>query len=119
MSDRIELRGIEVYARHGVLDVEKEIAQVFRIDVSAHMDLRVPGESDDLDETLDYSLLATEVREVVGGETHALIERVAARVADTVLSHRMVEKVVVTVHKPGALLDAAVDDISVTIERGR
>lgn len=119
MSDRVELRGIEVYARHGVFPEEQARAQVFKVDVSAYLDLASPGQSDQLADTLDYAALATEVREVVGSESHGLIERVALRVADTVLGHAVVERVVVTVHKPGARLDAAVDDVSVTVERSR
>ena len=119
MTDRIDLKGIEVYARHGVLDVEQEKAQMFRVDVTAFIDLTAPGASDDLTDTLDYGLLANEVREVVGGESHSLIERVATRVADVVLSHDEVNRTVVTIHKPDAPVDVAFDDISVTVDRSR
>lgn len=119
MNDRIQLTGIEVYAKHGVLDFEQERAQVFRVDVTAFLDLTGPGESDDLDDTLDYGALGTEVREVVGGESHALIERVASRVADSVLAHRIVDRVIVTIHKPDAPVDVVFEDVSVTIDRSR
>lgn len=119
MTDRIALKGIEVYGRHGVLDVEQERAQVFRVDVAAYLDLTTPGETDALTDTLDYGALANEVREVVGGESHALIERVAARVAEVVLAHSDVVRAVVTIHKPDAPVDVAVDDVSVTIDRSR
>lgn len=119
MNDRIDLTGIEVYAKHGVLQREQEKAQVFRIDVSAHMDLSRPGETDDLADALDYSVLALEIREVVGSESNRLIEKVAADVADAVLAHPEVTKTVVTIHKPNAPIDLAFDDVSVTIERSR
>ena len=119
MTDRIELRGIEVYARHGVLPSEQENAQVFRVDVIAHLDLSGPATSDRLGDTIDYSALAVEIREVVGGESHALIERVASRVADVVLAHEMIERVVVTIHKPDAPVEVALDDVAVTLERSR
>ncbi len=119
MNDRIELRGIEVYAKHGVLDREQERAQVFKVDVIAYTDLSLSGRSDDLADGLDYSTLAMEIREVVGAESHKLIETVAARVAEAVLGHREVTKAVVTIHKPNAPLDLAFEDVSVTIERTR
>lgn len=119
MNDRIDLTGIEVYAKHGVLSSEQERAQVFRVDVSAYMDLSVPGKSDDLGDALDYSELALEVREAVGSESNQLIEAVAARVADAVMAHPRVTKAVVTIHKPDAPIDLAFDDVSVTIERSR
>lgn len=119
MTDEIKLTGIEVLAKHGVLESEHRRAQVFRVDVSAQLDLVGPGESDRLEDTLDYGTLAVEIREVVGSESHALIERVATRVAETVLGHRQVERVVVTVHKPEAPVEVALDDVSVTITRAR
>lgn len=119
MTDEITLTGIEVLAKHGVLDSEQRHLQLFRIDVTARMDLSGPGSTDDLADTLDYGGLAVEIREVVGAESHALIERVAARVAETVLDHERVDQVTVTVHKPHAPVDVALDDVSVTITRGR
>jgi dihydroneopterin aldolase len=119
VTDRIELRGIEVYARHGVLAFEQEKAQVFRVDVTAHLDLSGSASTDRIGDTVDYGALAVEIREVVGGESHALIERVASRVADVVLAHEMIERVVVTIHKPEAPVDVALEDVAVTLERSR
>lgn len=119
MTDRIEIKGIEVLAKHGVLVHEQEKAQVFRADVTVFADLGTAGETDDLDDTLDYSELALEVREVVGSESNKLIETVAARVADAVMSHPRVSGTVVTIHKPDAPIDLVFEDVSVTIERSR
>ena len=119
MTDRIDLKGIEVYAKHGVLEEEKIRAQVFRVDVTAYLDLARPGASDDLDDTLDYGEVAIEVREVVGTESHALIERVAESVAQAVLAHSHVERAVVTIHKPEAPVETVIEDVSVTIDRSR
>lgn len=119
MSDRIDLTGIEVYAKHGVLDHEQERAQVFRVDVSVYTDLSVPAASDNLVDALDYSELALEIREVVGSESHKLIETVATSVAEAMLSHPEVERTSVTIHKPDAPIDLAFDDVSVTVERRR
>lgn len=119
MNDRIEINGIEVYAKHGVHEYEQERAQVFRVDVAAYTDLSGAGETDDLADTLDYSALALEIREVVGSESHKLIEKVASSVADAVLEHSRVTKAVVTIHKPNAPIDLAFEDVSVTIERSR
>lgn len=119
MNDRIDLRGIEVYAKHGVLEHEQERAQVFKVDATVYLDLGVPGKSDDLSDTLDYSALALEVREVVGSESHKLIETVAARVADAIMRHPHVTRSIVTIHKPDAPIDLVFEDVSVTIERSK
>ncbi|MFP5331477.1 MAG: dihydroneopterin aldolase [Acidimicrobiia bacterium] len=120
MTDRIDLRGLEVFAHHGVFDHEQQSGQTFRIDVSVTLDLRAAGESDDLGDTLDYGALARLVHDLVAGERWDLIERVAARVAEVVLaSDERIETVSVTVHKPSAPIPLAFDDVAVTIQRGR
>lgn len=117
MSDRIELRGIEVYARHGVLEEEQARSQVFRIDLTVFADLAAAGQSDDLADTIDYRGLADQVKESVGGESYKLIERVAHRVAESILVDPKANRVVVTIHKPEAELGAVLDDVSVTVDR--
>lgn len=119
MNDRLELKGIEVYAKHGVLQHEQEKAQVFKVDVTAYTDLSRPGDTDDLSDALDYSTLALEVREAVGSESYKLIETVAAKVSDVVMSHPQVVRSVVTIHKPAAPIDIVFEDVSVTVDRSR
>jgi dihydroneopterin aldolase len=119
LNDRIDIKGIEVYAKHGVLDHEQERAQVFKVDVTVYTDLSVPGDTDDLADTLDYSTLALEVREVVGAVSHKLIEKVAADVAAAVMEHPRVARAVVTIHKPDAPIDLVFEDVSVTVDRSR
>ncbi|MFO7300307.1 MAG: dihydroneopterin aldolase [Actinomycetes bacterium] len=119
MSDRIDLKGIEVLAVHGVYPEERERPQLFRVDVTAHLDLGPAGRSDDLAQTLDYGKLASEIAGVVRSESHQLIERVAQSVADAVLAHEIVDRVTVTVHKPQAPVEVELADVSVTIERER
>lgn len=119
MSDYIELTGIEVYARHGVLEEEQVKAQVFRVDLRVYADLGPPGRSDDLDDTIDYRDLTDQVKETVGGESHKLIERVAERVAEVALGNAKTTRVVATIHKPWADLGAVLEDVSVTVDRSR
>jgi len=119
VSDHIELTGIEVYARHGVLEDEQVKAQVFRVDLRVYADLEPAGRSDDLDDTIDYRDLTDQVKETVGGESHKLIERVAERVAEVVLGNTKTTRVVITIHKPWADLGAVLDDVSVTVDRSR
>lgn len=119
MTDRIVLRGIEVFARHGVFDIERERGQVFYVDVEAELDLSPAGASDDLLATLDYGELAQAVHDRVAGERWNLIERVAERVAELVFEDRRVSAVEVTVHKPEAPVPVPVSDVAVVIRRVR
>jgi dihydroneopterin aldolase len=118
VGDHIDLAGIEVFAHHGVFPEEREQGQLFVIDVRLGVDLADAGSSDDLEDTVDYGVLVQRINDLVAGERWDLIERVAQRVADTVLEDPRVSIVTVTVHKPGAPLPVKVADVSVTITRG-
>lgn len=119
MTDRIELKGIEVLARHGVLEQEKLEPQIFKIDLTVYLDLARAGASDDLSDTVDYGMLAAEAHDLVEGESHRLIETVAQRIADRIFDEGRVERVVVTVHKPEAPIAHRLEDVAVTIDRSR
>jgi 7,8-dihydroneopterin aldolase/epimerase/oxygenase len=119
VADSIAITGIEVFAYHGVLPEEKKTGQSFLIDVELSMDLAPAGASDSLAETVDYGLLAQRIHDVVASERWDLIERVAARVAETVLEDTRVGAVVATVHKPAAPITVGFSDVSVTVRRGR
>ena len=99
MADRIELRGLRVTATHGVLPEEQTRAQPFELDIDIEADLRAAGASDALEDTVDYGALAETAARVVSAERHALLERVAERVATEVLRDDRVHSVTVAIKK--------------------
>lgn len=118
-NDQIRLTGIEVFAHHGVLASEKENGQLFLVDLEITLDLGRAGESDRLEDTVDYGALANAVHDVVAGERWDLLERVAQRVAEVAFGQPKVVAVAVTVHKPGAPIFVPFADVAVTIRRRR
>jgi dihydroneopterin aldolase len=99
-GDRIELRGMRVLARCGVLPFEQEQDQPIEVDLDLLCDLRVAGDSDDLAETVDYGAVCAVVEQVAGAEPVALLERLAAKLADAVLDlDQRVEAVEIAVRK--------------------
>lgn len=119
MTDLIALRGIRVFARHGVLPEEAESGQMFVVDALLRLDLRAAGLSDSLEETVDYGSLTQRIHDVVAEERWDLIEKVAERVAEVVLADSRVVETEVTVHKPEAPVAVPVDDVAVTLVRHR
>lgn len=119
MTDSISVTGLEVYARHGVLSHEADHPQPFVIDITVYLDLTEAGATDRLTATIDYGALAQSINQVVAGERWELIERVAERVAETVLADERSEAVEVTVHKPHAPVAVPFEDVAVRIHRAR
>src|SRR5438477_12507693 len=111
--DRIELRGLRVLGTHGALPEEQVRAQPFEVDLDVLADLSVAGRSDGLADTIDYGGLAEAVARVIEGERHALLERIAERIAETARADPRIASVTVTVRKlpppvPADLASAAV-----------
>ncbi len=120
MSDRIILKGLQVFARHGVLPEEKRLGQRFVVDVVAHLDLRPAALSDDYTQTVCYDALTRTVTEALTVKRFYLIEAAAEAVAAAVLDgFPRIERVAVEVRKPSAAIDAVFEHVAVAIERAR
>lgn len=117
--DRISLRGIEVFAHHGVLAHERELGQAFTIDVDLDLDLASAAETDELTDTVDYGALAGAVARVAASGPYDLIESVAGRILDVCLQDPRVHAAEVTVHKPHAPLPVVAEEVAVTLRRTR
>lgn len=101
MADKIILKGIEVKGRHGCTAEERAHLQLFVVDVEMHLRLKQASKSDDLGDTIDYAVVLSDVKKIVGGTSRNLIETVAQEIADFLLRRYMLlEGVKITVHKP-------------------
>jgi dihydroneopterin aldolase len=117
--DEITLTGVRAYGYHGVFEDERREGQEFVVDVTLYLSTAEAAETDDVTDTVHYGEVAERIVELVGGEPLNLIEGVAARIADDLLSYDLVRMVSVTVHKPRAPITVAFSDVAVTIRRGR
>lgn len=117
--DVVELRGLRVLGRHGVLDEERERDQPFEVDLDVETPLAAAGASDDLADTVDYGRLVADVAAVVGGERFGLLERLAERIAEVVLADGRVTGVTVAVRKlrPPVPSDLATAGVRITRRR--
>jgi dihydroneopterin aldolase len=120
-EDRITvaLRGLEVVGRHGVHAEERERGQRFVVDLEVELASAAATASDALADTLDYAALADAVAEIVAGEPVALLERLAAMIADAALADPAARAVTVTVSKPEVALPHRVAASAVTLHRSR
>ncbi len=119
MTDRIVLTGLRAHGRHGVLAAERNQGQDFVVDLTAWLDLGAASESDKLTDTLDYGELARRAAEIVGGPPCDLIETVAGRIADELMTDERVHAVEVTIHKPTAPIPVDFADVAVVVRRSR
>lgn len=94
----VQVHGLELFGRHGVDDEEREQGQTFLVDVTLHV--QEPAE-DSLEATFDYRRARDLVRAVNDGRSYKLLETFAAAAADALAAEPEIERVSVTVRKPG------------------
>lgn len=115
--DRIFLTALTAEAIIGIYDWEREVRQRVEIDLEIWMDLTAAAASDSIDDTLNYKAVAKRVLAFVQESRFRLVEALAGEIARILLAEFPIERVRVTVHKPGAVRHSR--DVGVIIERGR
>ncbi|RJE47787.1 MULTISPECIES: dihydroneopterin aldolase [unclassified Dehalobacter] len=115
-NDVIRLRGIELYAYHGVMEEERILGQRFVIDVDIFLKKPV-NMQDSLAETVNYAEVYQVVRHCVVDQRYQLIETLAEKIALEITNGFSCSGVRVEVHKPNAPVPGILKDISVEIIR--
>lgn len=118
--DRIIIKGLKLYAFHGVNPEEKENGQDFILDISAYLPLAKAGKTDYLEDTVSYAKIIKLTRAVFTAEKYDLIEKAARKVAAEILkTFDMIESITVTLKKPDAPIKADFDYVAVEISLSR
>lgn len=114
--DTIFLHELKVDAVIGIWDWERKIRQTVVIDLDMAANIRKAAETDSVEDTLNYKLVAKRVQQFVADSEFQLVETLAENIARIVLDEFGVAWVRVRVNKPGAIRGAK--DVGVIIERG-
>ena len=118
--DKICIKNLEIFAKHGVFPEEVSLGQKFIVSAELSMDLRNAGKADELEETLDYAKVCHIIKSFVEKNTFRLIETVAERLAEKLLSEILaVQKVKLEIKKPWAPVAMHLEAVSIEIERSR
>lgn len=115
--DRIFIRDLALRCIIGIYPEERREKQDIVINIEMHADLRKAGRTDNLEDTVDYKSVKKAVLKLVEGSGFELIESLAERIADIALDHDKVQRVVVTIDKPGALRFAKSSAVEITRSR--
>ncbi|NOZ53993.1 MAG: dihydroneopterin aldolase [Gammaproteobacteria bacterium] len=114
--DIIYLNDLEIETIIGIFDWERRVKQKVRITLEMATDISKAAASDHIDDTLNYKLVAKRLIDFVGNSEFQLVETLAERIANIVLSEFDIPWVRLRINKPGAVRYAG--DVGVIIERG-
>lgn len=117
--DKITIKGLEVFANHGVYPEENRLGQKFVVNAVLYVDTRAAGLSDDLDLSVNYGTVCHQITDFLTANTYKLIERVAEELARHILiNNPLVHEIDVEIEKPGAPIGLPLETVSVKIHRG-
>tara|TARA_R110000772_G_scaffold81245_6_gene172877 strand:- start:21 stop:377 length:357 start_codon:yes stop_codon:yes gene_type:complete len=114
--DIVYIRGLEVKTVIGIYDWEKEIKQKITVDLEMASDIKKAAATDEISEALDYKAVSKRLIAFIEESEMQLIETLAERIAEIVLTEFNVPWLRLSLGKPGAITGSR--DVGVIIERG-
>lgn len=116
--DKVLIEGLRVNAVIGVFEWERQIEQPVLIDLVMSVDTRAAANSDDIQDAVNYALVAEQVAELTKSLKPQLIETLANKMAELILNNfSAVQTVQVKVKKPLAVKGAQAVGIEIIRER--
>jgi len=113
--DIIYLNDLRIDTIIGIYDWERRTRQTVILDIEMGADIRIAASSDSIEQTLDYKAVAKRLIEFVSASEFQLVETLAERIAEIVLTEFNVPWLKLRLNKQGAL--RGVRDVGVIIER--
>ena len=115
--DRITLCGMKFYSHSGLHSFERDVGQLFEIDVDCYLDLEKASHSDHLVDTVNYPVLFGLVKKVMENSSFNLMERLSGEIARRILCEMPVNRVTVRCRKPRVPVKGFIDYAEVEITR--
>ena len=117
-DDSIFIEGIEIPAALGVTAEERTLGRPVRIDLEVGYPLAISGESDRVEDTIDYGAIFEVTEEVVRGQEHHLVEALGTRIIEALFARFEITWVTIHVRKPNPL-SGTLDYTGVRMTRAR
>ncbi|MYL60652.1 dihydroneopterin aldolase [Virgibacillus halodenitrificans] len=118
--DKIVLKNLQFYGYHGLLPEENKLGQRFQVDVDLYADLKKPGETDAMGDSIHYGHAYEVIQQIVEGEPYNLIEAVAEKIANELLrSFTLLSACTIKVIKPDPPIPGHYHSVAVEIYRER
>ena len=118
--DQIITQDLSIYAKHGVYMEENILGQQFLVSVYLDLDLSRAGQTDNLEDTIDYGKVCHFVTNYMQSHTFKLIEAAAEHLAqELLLKYMQVKKIRIKVKKPWAPIGLPIKNVCVTVDRTR
>ena len=118
-SDEIHIRGLRVFAHHGVFEEETRLGQMFVVNATLYTSTRQGGLADALEQTISYADVCVFLTEYLQKNTWKLLEAAVEHSCRALLlKFPLVNEVELELEKPSAPIPLPFDSVSVCVRRG-
>ncbi|MGY0354322.1 dihydroneopterin aldolase [Enterococcus avium] len=116
---RISINNMRFYTYNGALDEERVLGQTLEIDLTLSLSLEKAANSDNLEDTINYSEVYEVIKKFVQGHSYKLIESLANGIIERLFIQylEVVKKIEIRVRKYHVPIDGILDNIEIEMER--
>jgi dihydroneopterin aldolase len=113
----IKIENMEFYAFHGHFREEQIVGNKFIVDLVIETDMKVPSESDNLKDAVDYQRVYQIIKLEMEKKSH-LLEHIAGRIIDAIYAEiKGIQKITVKVSKMNPPMGGKIGSVSVELTR--
>lgn len=118
-TDEIRIRGLRVFAHHGVFEEETRLGQMFVVNATLYTSTRQGGLADALEQTISYADVCVFLTEYLQKNTWKLLEAAVEHACRALLLRfPLINEVELELMKPSAPIPLPFDSVSVCVRRG-
>ena len=117
MSNKILLQNMMFYGFHGVFEYEREQGQRFYVDAEICADLSLAGVTDNVIDTIDYTVVYSRIKEIMENHRFQLLEALSDHLAEMILQTTIATEVTIKIRKPAVAIPGPLDFVQVETNR--
>ncbi|GAB1468872.1 dihydroneopterin aldolase [Candidatus Cloacimonadota bacterium] len=117
---RIRLNEMVFYGYHGVHVEERKLGQRFIVSITLYTDNDLDKDIRNLEDTVDYTKVYDEVKEIMETNQFQLLESCANTVADKLMADfPLVQRLKICIQKPSVPIQGSLKSVEVELRRKR
>lgn len=117
MSHKILMKNMMFYSFHGVHEYEREQGQRFYVDAEICANLSLAGSTDNVMDTIDYTVVYSHIKEIMENHRFQLLEALSDHIAEAILQTTIATEVTIKIRKPAVAIPGPLDYVQVETNR--
>jgi dihydroneopterin aldolase len=117
---KIRLNEMVFYGYHGVHAEERKLGQRFIVSLTLYTDTELDGQIHHLEDTVDYTKVYAEVKNIMESQQFQLLESCANTIADKLMvDFPLLTKLKICIQKPSVPIQGSLKSVEVELKRKR